>query len=1154
MIKLFKETDTVYKTNGEVVINATKCRVSNGDGGEFKLTLTCPISYSEYIENNYIIVAPTPAGEQPFRVYEIEKSQNKMDIKARHITYDSMDYVIPDSYAVDKTCGEAMEHFNDATDNPSPFSVYSDIEDINTLRIVRKSLYDAINEVNERWGGHIVRDMFSISNLAQIGRDNGITIEYRKNLQSITATYDFSGVCTKLLPVGRDGTLLDTLYVYSPVQYDIPHTKVVDFEQDIEKDDYPSEEAYIAALKADLLEQAIGYVNTYCYPSVNYTLKGKPEKVTDIGDVIKVKDERLGIDILTQVISYEFDCITETYKSLEFGNFTNSLSNLMSNISTNTNETVNKAIQNLPQPNEATEEKSGLMSASDKTKLDGIEAGAQKNVQADWNEQNPLSDAYIKNKPEHFDQIQADWNETDNTQPDYIKNKPTIPAAQVNADWNATSGVAEILHKPSSMPASDVYPWAKAQNKPSYSASEVGAIPTTMLGSPDGVAELDSNGLVPTSQLPSSIDNVVTGTAQNVTTQATGTYAATGFIKTGESTPTTLEENKIYLDTTINVQFRWTGESTNLISIGSGLTLGETSTTAYRGDRGKTAYDHSQLTSGNPHNVSKTDVGLGNVPNVTTDNQTPTVTEASARTNLATGDTLKTIIGKIKKYFSDLASVAFSGSYNDLSNKPTIPAAQVNSDWNATSGVAKILNKPSLAAVATSGAYSDLSGTPTIPTVNNSTITIKKNGTTVDSFTLNQSTGKNIDISVPTKTSDLTNDSGYVTTDEKVTAEAVSPTSETSYYMSFVTNTGNQKPKLDWSFRIFLKKGTTSSNGYNYLQLGNNKATGAEDNQYGCLRIFSKGSGRVDLYAPETTNTNRDIRLPDQSGTIALTKDLTTYAFAQGTNNGEIKITPSVGGTAGTAVTVKPKGISDLAYIAKGSGSSKFLREDGTWQTVTVTWNGGSVSNAVTINSTLDVTGTSSMAFIEPYAVPSSVVTYVGTNTNPYKQAFIREIYLGTTSTTNGHINFRQNLSSYTANLYAPSTTLSGNINIHLPDAAGTLATQEWVKAPTVVSSQRKLLTTNCYITFKKWSNGMKSIHCQAPNVAASVAIVANFIPADYKPTCIDANEMYIRATGYNNNITSNPQQAFRACAFNATDFWLYVSNAQGFYLTFFYT
>ncbi|MBB2918345.1 glycine-rich domain-containing protein [Cupriavidus alkaliphilus] len=60
-----------------------------------------------------------------------------------------------------------------------------------------------------------------------------------------------------------------------------------------------------------------------------------------------------------------------------------------------------------------------------------------------------------------------------------------------------------------------------------------------------------------------------------------------------------------------------------------------------------------------------------------------------------------------------LAAVATSGSYDDLTDKPAIPAAQVNADWNATSGAAKILNKPNLAKVATSGSYSDLKDKPT---------------------------------------------------------------------------------------------------------------------------------------------------------------------------------------------------------------------------------------------------------------------------------------------------------------------------------------------------------------------------------------------------------------------------------------------------------
>lgn len=77
----------------------------------------------------------------------------------------------------------------------------------------------------------------------------------------------------------------------------------------------------------------------------------------------------------------------------------------------------------------------------------------------------------------------------------------------------------------------------------------------------------------------------------------------------------------------------------------------------------------------------------------------------------------------------DLATVATSGSYNDLNNKPTIPAAQVNSDWNADSGVAQILNKP------------------TIPTVNDATLTITQNGISKGTFTANDDTDTTIEVS-----------------------------------------------------------------------------------------------------------------------------------------------------------------------------------------------------------------------------------------------------------------------------------------------------------------------------------------------------------------------------------------------------------------------
>lgn len=74
-------------------------------------------------------------------------------------------------------------------------------------------------------------------------------------------------------------------------------------------------------------------------------------------------------------------------------------------------------------------------------------------------------------------------------------------------------------------------------------------------------------------------------------------------------------------------------------------------------------------------NITKDNIGLGNVPNVTTDDQTPTYTQATTRENIASGEKLSIAFGKIKKWFADLQTVAFTGSYNNLKDIPSIPEA-----------------------------------------------------------------------------------------------------------------------------------------------------------------------------------------------------------------------------------------------------------------------------------------------------------------------------------------------------------------------------------------------------------------------------------------------------------------------------------------------
>lgn len=69
--------------------------------------------------------------------------------------------------------------------------------------------------------------------------------------------------------------------------------------------------------------------------------------------------------------------------------------------------------------------------------------------------------------------------------------------------------------------------------------------------------------------------------------------------------------------------------------------------------------------------------------------------------------------------------------------------------------------------------YSSINGTPTIPTVNNGTLTIQKNGTTVKTFSANQSGNVTANITVPTKVSELENDSGFTKNTGTVTSVAV---------------------------------------------------------------------------------------------------------------------------------------------------------------------------------------------------------------------------------------------------------------------------------------------------------------------------------------------------------------------------------------------
>lgn len=342
MIKIYDAEEKLFNHNGIKILKPLKCNVFKEDNGDYYIELEDNIKNSEYYQPNRIIMCPTPfpEGEQAFRIANnIEKNQSKIKLKAKHIYFDTKNYVIKDNYIEDKDCNYALDYLNSNTDTESPFTTSSDITTNNSYRCVRKSLEESISTIIDKWGGHLVRDNFNISVNSTIGKDRGVTLKYLKNIQTIKSEEIWDNVVTKILPVGKDGLLLPEIYLELEEQlYNIPYTKVVSFNQEIEKLETESDDEYKERLIEDLRSQATSFLNVNKYPQVNYSLSAHLDKITDIGDTIYVEHPNLNIALTTNVISVTYDAISNKYKNIQFGNFKNSLKNLINDISKQTSQ------------------------------------------------------------------------------------------------------------------------------------------------------------------------------------------------------------------------------------------------------------------------------------------------------------------------------------------------------------------------------------------------------------------------------------------------------------------------------------------------------------------------------------------------------------------------------------------------------------------------------------------------------------------------------------------------------------------------------------------------------------------------------------------------------------------------------------------------
>ena len=355
MISVYPSNEKKFTDNGIKILQPLQALVTKEDNGDYYLDLKDNISNLQYYQSGLIVRVPTAWGYQCFRLTNPKISNKTITVRGKHLYFDSENYLIDDSYVVEKNCNDALDHLNRACDAPTPFTLISDVATISSYRCIRKTLAEAISTVIDRWGGHLVRDNYKIEIRNVIGQDRGVVLEYGKNIKEINAEENWDDVATKILPHGKNGIELPETYVELDENlYDIPYSKIVSFSQnDIVEDDYKSddgvldEDAYQNALIEDLRKQANEYLQEHKIPKVNYKVNAYINDVSDVGDFIYVKHPKCNINITTNVISIEYDCIRRKYNKIEFGNFKNKLKDLVSNVTSTIDSKVEESTNNV---------------------------------------------------------------------------------------------------------------------------------------------------------------------------------------------------------------------------------------------------------------------------------------------------------------------------------------------------------------------------------------------------------------------------------------------------------------------------------------------------------------------------------------------------------------------------------------------------------------------------------------------------------------------------------------------------------------------------------------------------------------------------------------------------------------------------------------
>lgn len=331
---LYRADETEFDTYGiGVLSDCTFCEVTEERNGAFECVMKYPLHgalFDEIKNDRVILVKPNDTSRsQPFRIYRITTPMNGITTACTREDFSST---------------SSQHSFNCKTDLSAPraFSVDRPMS-------VRAVLGGKEGSVLDVWGGEYEWDMFDVILHSKRGKDNGVVIEYGKNLTSLEQDNDFSSVYTHLLPyaVIKNG---DTESVVTLSEITIPivetyareKTLIKDFSSFFKDGETVTEDTLRAKAKSYIKQNPFGDET----PTVKVSFEPlwqQPEysqflEKVNLCDTVTVRHPDMNIEVKTKVIETVYDALAEKYSSITLGTAKSNFVNTVAEIKSTTDE------------------------------------------------------------------------------------------------------------------------------------------------------------------------------------------------------------------------------------------------------------------------------------------------------------------------------------------------------------------------------------------------------------------------------------------------------------------------------------------------------------------------------------------------------------------------------------------------------------------------------------------------------------------------------------------------------------------------------------------------------------------------------------------------------------------------------------------------